>query len=56
MQHLIDAEAIWGINFFWAKDLKFSEKELKTVTKQAMCFDEPRNFKDEFEKKTGNLD
>jgi len=32
----VGANEIWGIDFFWIKDLKCDEQEIKKVTEQIM--------------------
>ncbi len=32
----LDARDIWGINFFWTRDIKCSEEEIEKVTHNAM--------------------
>ena len=33
--HIADANEIWGISFFWTKDLKCEEQEIRNVTEKA---------------------
>ena len=34
--HIADPKEIWGVDFFWTKNLKFDEKEIKKATEKAM--------------------
>ena len=38
--HIADASEIWGISFFWTKNLKCDEQEIKSVTEKAAHTDE----------------
>lgn len=43
--HIADANEIWGISFFWTKNLKCDEQDIKMVTERVIYSDEQNKGK-----------
>ena len=49
-QHLKSPEEIWGVHFFWAKNLKFMEEEIKNATEHVLHPDKNEKSHEHFKK------